>query len=212
MKQVVLILLLTCITSSVAQESKEMFSLTTVSDKQIDIKGTAKGMLVSPYEGKIVFLEFWGEKCGPCLLSIPHYVHLQDKYKDDLRVIALEVYGASNTHLKEYADNPSKNINLEYISHFLKKKSKIKGAKAFLQPAIDELKKFKESGKKLNYDIVSRQEAESFMKYVMKRATWQGQIPFLLILDKNGEVIKMLSGLVKEKELEEIIQKEITRK
>ncbi len=38
-------------------------------------------------KGRVVLIDYWGVKCGPCLASIPHLVELQAKYGRDQFVI-----------------------------------------------------------------------------------------------------------------------------
>lgn len=44
-------------------------------------------------EGKVVVFEYWGDRCPPCVRSIPHVVELQAEYgSDKLVVIANQVW------------------------------------------------------------------------------------------------------------------------
>ena len=33
-------------------------------------------------KGKVAIIDVWGTWCPPCRMEIPHFVELQDKYKD----------------------------------------------------------------------------------------------------------------------------------
>lgn len=46
---------------------------------------------LSQYKGKVVYLDFWASWCKPCLKSFPWMNEMQDKYKDDLVVIAVNL-------------------------------------------------------------------------------------------------------------------------
>lgn len=43
---------------------------------------SGKDVRLSDYKGKIIFLNFWATWCGPCKLEIPHFIELQEKYRD----------------------------------------------------------------------------------------------------------------------------------
>ncbi|MEM6717957.1 MAG: TlpA disulfide reductase family protein [Bacteroidota bacterium] len=38
---------------------------------------------LSDYKGKVVYIDFWGTWCSPCIQEIPEAMKLQEKYKDD---------------------------------------------------------------------------------------------------------------------------------
>lgn len=57
------------------------FGLKDISGKAIDKKD---------YKDKVIILDVWGTWCPPCRMEIPHFVKLQEKYKEKgLRIIGL---------------------------------------------------------------------------------------------------------------------------
>ena len=94
-------ILLSMLTFAQAATTKTM-SFTDVSGKSYNVKELKDGIKIDGTEGKIVFLEFFGHRCPPCLKTIPHLIELQEKYKDKLKVIAIEVQGLSNSKLKSF--------------------------------------------------------------------------------------------------------------
>jgi len=88
---------------------KSSLELTDINGKTYTVIGTQEGLKISGMEGKVVFLEFFGYACPPCLVSIPHLIDLQNRHKDKLQIISIEVQGYSNKQLKDFAK--SKGIN-----------------------------------------------------------------------------------------------------
>jgi len=92
------------------------FTLKTINGKELHVTELDNGLAVKEYQGKVVFIEFWGTHCPPCLFSIPHYIDLQAKYKDKLAIIAIEVQtAASEDVLKQFAQ--AKGINYDIITY-----------------------------------------------------------------------------------------------
>src|SRR5262249_62053553 len=52
-----------------------------------DLEG--KPISLDETKGRIVLLNFWATWCGPCRAEIPDLIELQNKYKDQLTIIAL---------------------------------------------------------------------------------------------------------------------------
>jgi thiol-disulfide isomerase/thioredoxin len=93
---------------------KSGIQITDINGKSYMVTGTKEGLKISGTEGKVVFLEFFGHQCPPCLASVPHLVNLQKKHKDKLAIIGVEVQGLNEAQLKAFAQ--SKGINYTVIS------------------------------------------------------------------------------------------------
>ncbi len=72
--------------------------------------------------------------------------------------------------------------------------------------SMENLKVFK-ANKGINYSLVPGKDNDEFIGYIAQRAGWSGQIPFLIALDKNGDVQDMLAGFNSIEKLEELIFK-----
>jgi len=115
MKKIIVAITLAIFTLSFANAAgAESLKVETLDGKQIEINGTIKGLDIDKYKGKVVFLEFWGHNCPPCLASIPHYVKLQEKYKDKLAIVAVEVQNMQKDALKKFVAD--KKINYDVIA------------------------------------------------------------------------------------------------
>jgi len=68
----------------------------------------------------------------------------------------------------------------------------------------DELKKFK-TEKNINYNLISGENHTDFVKYLSKNADWEGAIPFIIAIDKNGAVQYIDQGFIEKGKLEELI-------
>jgi len=91
-----------------ASEQPQM-SIADIKGVTHQITGTEQGLNIKGLEGKIVFLEFFGHRCPPCLKSIPHLIKLQEKHKDKLAIVAIEVQGLNNKELTQFAKEKGMN-------------------------------------------------------------------------------------------------------
>ena len=113
-KLLLLSILLFSLFTSLQAESAPVMSMTDTQGKSYQITGTDQGLTIKGLEGKIIFLEFFGHKCPPCLKSIPHLIKLQEKHKDKLAIVAIEVQGYDRTRLTKFAKD--KHINYITVS------------------------------------------------------------------------------------------------
>jgi len=107
------LLIFSLFTYTQAAEEPQM-SITDIKGVTHQITGTEQGLNIKGLEGKIVFLEFFGHKCPPCIKSIPHLIKLQEKHKDKLAIVAIEVQGFNNKQLTDFAKE--KGINYIVVS------------------------------------------------------------------------------------------------
>ena len=57
---------------------------------------TGETVSLSAYRGKVVLLDFWATWCDPCQEEIPHFVNLQNKYRDQgLQIIGISMDDSS---------------------------------------------------------------------------------------------------------------------
>jgi len=108
------LVLFTLLSSLQAEEDAHLakMSITDTKGVSYEVQGTQEGMIFKGLEGRVIFLEFFGHKCPPCLASIPHLVELQKKHKDKLTIIAVEVQNQTEKELKEFI----KEKNINYIT------------------------------------------------------------------------------------------------
>ncbi len=110
--------------SSLQAEStttQPVMSITDIKGKTYQITGTDEGLNIKGLEGKIIFIEFFGHRCPPCLKSIPHLIKLQEKHKDKLAIISVEVQGLNNAQLTAFAKERGMNYTVvsdEKAGHF----------------------------------------------------------------------------------------------
>jgi len=167
MKRVTLFLFITLLTTILSGGNiSDGYILPTVDGKKIHVKNTENGLDFKEFEGRVVFLEFWGTRCPPCRMSIPNYIKLKNKFKDKLAIVAIEVQDTPKEALKSFV--------------------KAKG---------------------INYNVVAYRDAYDFVSDIAKRAQWRGAIPFLIILDKAGNVVTMQLGLLNEEALSGVVEK-----
>ena len=105
MRKLLTTLLLLALTTLVSANEKPLaqMTMTDITGKTYEVTGTQQGLNIKGLEGKVIFLEFFGHNCPPCLASIPHLINLQKKYPNKLAVVSIEVQGYNNATLKAFA-------------------------------------------------------------------------------------------------------------
>ncbi|MEL6630880.1 MAG: TlpA disulfide reductase family protein [Bacteroidota bacterium] len=81
----------------------------------------AAGELVSlsDFKGKVVYLDFWGTWCYPCIQEIPNTLKLKDKFKDENVVflyVALEYNEKNIANWKQFIQGKDENFG-EFLDH-----------------------------------------------------------------------------------------------
>lgn len=99
------LLLLSLLTYTQAAE----MTMTDITGKTYEVTGTEQGLNIKGLEGKVIFLEFFGHRCPPCLASIPHLIKLQKKHKDKLAIVSIEVQGYNHEQTKKFAKEKGMN-------------------------------------------------------------------------------------------------------
>lgn len=116
MKKLFYFLMMLLISTGITQAATDnTITLKTIEDKTIHIVGTEKGFTIPEYKGKIMFVEFWGTHCPPCLTSIPHYIELTKKYKDQMAMLAVEVQATPKEKLQAFAK--AKGMNYDIVDY-----------------------------------------------------------------------------------------------
>lgn len=119
LKKLTITLMLLSVSVGFAQEAKEeqkpsgyTFTFPDINGKTITIDAKPEGIIFKEAKGKAVLLNFFGKKCPPCLMEIPHLVTIQEKYKNDFEIIALQVQEPmTSEEANEFVK--SKNINYQ---------------------------------------------------------------------------------------------------
>lgn len=108
MKKVLIstLMLLTVGIINLYAENMEMYD---TDGKSYKVNAINNEFKIEGTEGKVVFLEFFGLNCPACKEAMPHLINLKDKYKDNIRIMAIEVQKHDikpiNAYKKEHGIN-----------------------------------------------------------------------------------------------------------
>ena len=70
----------------------------------------------------------------------------------------------------------------------------------------DELNSFKKRHK-INYPLINYMKGKSLVDFIQYNLNWGGQIPFMVIFDKNGDVRDSYYGMQSEEKLSQEVEK-----
>jgi len=136
MKKTLLSLLTTlAFTFNLYAENMEMIDTNGTSYKVI---GTDNEIKIEGMEGKVVFLEFFGLNCPGCKQIMPNLIKVQEKYKDNLQIMAIEVQkhdvNPINAYKQEHGINyiTLSNYDVGRVARYVMEKSGWEGAIPFL--------------------------------------------------------------------------------
>ena len=67
---------------AVGQDAPLQFTLKDTSGVDVNL---------ASFKGKVILINFWATWCGPCRVEIPHLIELQERYRDDLVILGIDV-------------------------------------------------------------------------------------------------------------------------
>ncbi len=120
--------------NSLYAKSMEMFD---TDGKSYKINAVGNEFKIEGTKGKVVFLEFFGLNCPACKEAIPHLINLKNKYKDSIRIMAIEVQkhdvNPINAYKKEHGINYTtfSNYDVGDVVRYVADNSDWKGAIPF---------------------------------------------------------------------------------
>ncbi len=89
------------------------FDLKDANGKSIKIIGTDVGLTFPASKGKVVLLNFFGKRCPPCLMEIPHLISVKNRFKEGFELIAVQVQEPLGKDLNNFISE--KKINYTVI-------------------------------------------------------------------------------------------------
>ena len=122
--------------------SAEDMKMIDTDGKSYNVSGTNNELKIEGMEGKVVFLEFFGLNCPACKRIMPNLIKVQEKYKNKLQVMAIEVQKHDIDPINAYKQAHGvnyitlSNYDVGRVARYVMEKSGWQGAIPFLV-AID---------------------------------------------------------------------------
>lgn len=166
MKKIIALAILLVSLTIYSDAADDKFTFTTTAGKTLHVTGGENGLTFDEYKGKIVFLEFFGHRCPPCLQMIGRYVKLKEKYKDKIAIVAIEVQGLDDAQLKSFSKEKGINYTTvsqektgEFVSYIQVRTEWQGGIPFLLLLDKDNLLQYKHSGA-FPYDVLEKMVTE----------------------------------------------------
>lgn len=114
-----LVLLLSAVLSPAQEDHQPVIRFVKNPDPAPEFKLTSldgKPLTLAGLQGKVVLLNFWATWCGPCRAEVPDLIALQDRYKDRLQIIGLNVDDDDEGEIQKYVDETGINYPVAMTS------------------------------------------------------------------------------------------------
>ena len=83
-------------------QAQENMNIADTNGKSYNVVAKDNNINIEGMEGKLVFLEFFGLQCPACKEAMPHLINLQEKYKENFQVLAVEVQNNEIDPINDY--------------------------------------------------------------------------------------------------------------
>jgi peroxiredoxin len=119
-----------------------------------------------------------------------------DTIKDKDVILFFYIYDGApcQKELKIFQEYTQENSNVDVVAVELKGLDR------------EQLKEYAKK-KGVTYHMVTGKDASRFVQYIAYRASWKGMVPFILIVDKSGNVKHIQVGAMSKDEIDKIIKK-----
>ena len=101
MKKIITLALLLASLLTITQAA-DTLTMTATNGKTLHATPIPGGLVFDEFKGKIIFLEVYGYRCSYCIKAIDPYNKLQEKHKEKLAVISIEIGGLNSEQLKKF--------------------------------------------------------------------------------------------------------------